>query len=64
MLEVGTFSDPIRIESADVFESNLNIIPTYFDYRILFEQNPIPIIQNDAFATLSLAVPQDMPRKR
>jgi hypothetical protein len=64
VLEVGTFSDPIIIESSDAFESNLTIIPIYFDYRILFEKNPISIIQNDANAILSLAVPQEMPRKR
>jgi hypothetical protein len=64
VLEVGTFSDPITIQSLDAFESNLTVIPIYFDYRILFEQNPISIVQNDAFAILSLAVPQDMPRKR
>ena len=64
VLEVGTFSDPVFIDTLDSFESNLNIIPIHFDYRILFEKNPISIIQNDANAILSLAVPQEMPRKR
>ena len=64
VLEVGTFSDPVKINGYDSFESNLTVIPIYYDYRILFENNPISILQNDAFATLSLAVPQEMPRKR